>query len=659
MKKAFLFMTIAMLLFPAAMHAQNNGSKDRLYLNIYYLYADNLSPAADPYKETYLEGEQYDVTSPEVEGFQPDKAFVKGTMPDHDVIDTVLYFPKANTYTITTASDPIEGGTTTGDGVFEEGTEVTVTAEANGDFVFVNWTENEESVSEEPSYTFTVNSNRNLVAIFALDTYTISVSANPSNGGSVSGNGTYHQGQSCTVIASSADGYSFLNWTENEEEVSTKANYTFEVNRDRSLVANFEAVTPSYTVTIDSHITHGTLVVSPSGEVEVGNVVAITATPDENYELETIQAYKLGDESQQVSLSENTFVMPNYDVFVTATFKEIMTPPVIIGFIETPAVICVGESLELTAPMVINAENEGWEMAANQSFDPVMAYTGQPLDASFDGWKLRYAATNVAGTVYSNVVTVTVKAMDHLGLTGDIALCSGQEGEYTLNATGNFNLNWNLSDAVAVVTETNNGIKVHWETAGEQTVSVDVEDIETGCSVSLSLTVHVQSFVSASDLENIVVKDDADGTPYILIYPNPKDAYKYQWYKDMEAISGANGQYYYVSGGLADGTYQVYVSLNTDSEGNLICGAFSADCIVSSNKAAFSISPNPACNGEQFVISNHTGKDALMQVYTLDGRLVHRQVVCGEQVTLDNPLPQGFYLIRFDNDGAMYKVVVQ
>ena len=73
-------------------------------------------------------------------------------------------------------------------------------------------------------------------------TYTITVSANPSNGGTVSGGGTYNQGASCTVHAQAATNYQFTNWTEGGTVVSTQANYTFTVNSNRTLVANFITV---------------------------------------------------------------------------------------------------------------------------------------------------------------------------------------------------------------------------------------------------------------------------------------------------------------------------------------------------------------------------------------------------------------------------------
>ena len=72
-----------------------------------------------------------------------------------------------------------------------------------------------------------------------LINYTITVSANPTNGGTVTGGGTFQQGQSCTVTAIANNGYTFTNWTVNGSVVSSIANYTFAVTGNRNLVANF------------------------------------------------------------------------------------------------------------------------------------------------------------------------------------------------------------------------------------------------------------------------------------------------------------------------------------------------------------------------------------------------------------------------------------
>ena len=67
----------------------------------------------------------------------------------------------------------------------------------------------------------------------------ISVTANPSNGGTVSGGGEFTFGETCTVIATPRNGYTFTGWTENEEVVSDELEYSFTAINDRELVANF------------------------------------------------------------------------------------------------------------------------------------------------------------------------------------------------------------------------------------------------------------------------------------------------------------------------------------------------------------------------------------------------------------------------------------
>ena len=72
--------------------------------------------------------------------------------------------------------------------------------------------------------------------------YEITVTANPTNGGTITGNGTYTQGATCTLTATANTGYTFVNWTENGTQVSTNAEYSFVVMGDRNLVTNFEEI---------------------------------------------------------------------------------------------------------------------------------------------------------------------------------------------------------------------------------------------------------------------------------------------------------------------------------------------------------------------------------------------------------------------------------
>ncbi len=144
------------------------------------------------------------------------------------------------TYTITTSANPTAGGTVSGGGNYIYNETCTLTASANAGYTFVNWTKNSQQVSTSATYSFTVTESGNYVANFSLNSYTITVTASPSNGGMVSGGGSYNHGSSCTLTASPNTGYTFTNWTKNGEIVSTEPIYTFIVTEPASYMANFD-----------------------------------------------------------------------------------------------------------------------------------------------------------------------------------------------------------------------------------------------------------------------------------------------------------------------------------------------------------------------------------------------------------------------------------
>ena len=187
---------------------------------------------------------------------------------------------QTESYTVSVSANPTAGGTVTGGGTFSQGQSCTVSATANTGYIFTNWTENGTEVSTNPNYTFTVNGNRSLVANFTAETYNVSVSADPSNGGTVTGGGNYTYGQSCTVTATAATGYTFTNWTENGNVVSTNANYTFTVNGNRTLVAHFSAST--YNINVSANPSNGGDVTG-GGTFTYGQSCTVTATAATGY----------------------------------------------------------------------------------------------------------------------------------------------------------------------------------------------------------------------------------------------------------------------------------------------------------------------------------------------------------------------------------------
>ena len=144
------------------------------------------------------------------------------------------------------------------------------------------------------------------------NSYTVSVSANPTNGGAVSGGGTYNQGTSCSVHASANTGYTFVNWTENGNQVSTNANYTFTVNGNRNLVANFAQST--YTIQASAGANG---IITPSGTINVaqGANQSFAMIPNTGYEVQNVYI----DGNSVGALTSYTFtnVTANHQIHVT------------------------------------------------------------------------------------------------------------------------------------------------------------------------------------------------------------------------------------------------------------------------------------------------------------------------------------------------------
>ncbi len=418
-----------------------------------------------------------------------------------------------------------------------------------------------------------------------------------------------------------------------------------------------------FLIEINQRIQHGVILTEPVEFATAGEPVQIFADPETGYQLYSVTVTKKGDPNQIVAVTNMTFTMPWYDVFVDATFiPSSGNGPAILSDIAAPAAICAGESLTLTPPQVINETTHEWQLSSDKDFVSYIVYTGQQLDRSYNRWRLRYKATGNGISVYSNTVTITVNSLGSLTLSGDLSTCTRQEGTYTLSgASSATSYTWEVSDSNAVVNGTGKTVKILWGTSGRQTVTVTVEDNKIGCSETLSMEVSVQSFVDENDLNTIVAKKH-DGDSYLLIYPNPKDThYRYQWFKDGNPISGATSQYYYPKRGLEEGEYKVYISFNADENGNLICGAFTSAYKLEAEKAALTLRPNPSKPGQDLMLNTVIEGEALLSVFTIDGKMVHQEQVSGSQPVVKLNLAQGMYFVRLSNgeDTEVTKIVIQ
>ena len=191
----------------------------------------------------------------------------------------VAYF-EINSYAITATANPTDGGTITGAGTYNHFENCTLTATPATGYTFLRWTKNGTQVSTNPTYTFQVTEAASYVAQFQLNSYEITATANPTDGGTIVGAGTYNHFETCNLVATPATGYHFVNWTLNGTAVSTNESYSFTVTGAADYVANFEI--NSYTITAMANpISAGT--VSGAGDFNHFETCTLTATPAAGY----------------------------------------------------------------------------------------------------------------------------------------------------------------------------------------------------------------------------------------------------------------------------------------------------------------------------------------------------------------------------------------
>ena len=137
--------------------------------------------------------------------------------------------------------------------------------------------------------------------------FVINATANPVEGGVVSGGGTYSEGIECTLTATANQGYTFTNWTENGEVVSANATFTFTVTGDRSLVANFAVSGSGNHEYVDLGLPSGTLWatcnVGANSPEDYGNYFAWGETQHKDYYDWSTYQYSNGGDSDNPNLT--------------------------------------------------------------------------------------------------------------------------------------------------------------------------------------------------------------------------------------------------------------------------------------------------------------------------------------------------------------------
>ena len=580
------------------------------------------------------------------------------------------------TYTIAATANPNDGGTVSGTGQYTQGASCTLTATANTGYTFTNWTEGGNVASTNASYTFNVTGNRTLVANFALNTYSITATANPTAGGTVTGAGTYNQGASCTLTATANTGYTFSNWTENGSVVSTNADYTFTVEGARTLVANFTL--NSYTIAATANPSAGGTV-SGAGEYNHGTSCTLTATANTGYTfsnwtengsvVSTNADYTFTVEGARTLVAN--FTLNTYTITATCNPAEG-------GTVSGAGEYNHGESCTLTATAnngytFVNWKENGSVVSTNASYTFTVT-SNRNLVANFTLNTYDISATcdpSEAGTItgegeynYGESCTLTAIANEghtFINWTENGTQVSSQ-AEYTFTVAGDRVLvahfssqayiitaiadpeeggvvtgsnGYNFDDVCTLTATANPGYTfVNWTKDGEEVTTEPEYSLEVTESATYVAHFSINTYtisVMADPEEGGIVAGAGDyvyGTTCTLT-ATANESYDFMgWTKDEELIS----------------TDTCFTFTVTASE--TYVAVFSFDDAVEENTSMSQVFPNPFTS----MVSIKAEKSIkAVRVFDTYGRLVKEQNVSGLEIEIDlSELSIGTYLLQLD-----------
>lgn len=187
-------------------------------------------------------------------------------------------------YQISISASPSEGGTVSpSSGQYEEGTSLDISATPSEDFRFVEWQGGYEGTSS--SATITVDSDKNIQAVFAKREYALTV--NTEGKGTVdesvlqtTSTTDYESGTIVELTANPAEGWKFVEW---QDDISSSENPTqITVDEVKEVTAVFEK--ESFTVNINTE-GEGSVTISPDQDKYIfGTEIELTAKPDQNWD---------------------------------------------------------------------------------------------------------------------------------------------------------------------------------------------------------------------------------------------------------------------------------------------------------------------------------------------------------------------------------------
>lgn len=217
-------------------------------------------------------------------------------------------------YRVKAKAEPVQHGIVRGGGIYYEGETVVLTAVPAYPYRFSHW---QDGDTINPR-TFNCTGDTNYTAYFVeKDTFSLSAVPNFADRGTVSGSGTYHDGDTAVLTATAEEGYRFSYWTDNNFSNPRRV----VVTQDTAFTAQFsqwrigidEAETANTWFSLTPNPAHGSVTVEMKDPQFMGQGTTLTLTDMSGRILLTLEVHR-----RQTSLDLRQYAAGTYYVTLTS-----------------------------------------------------------------------------------------------------------------------------------------------------------------------------------------------------------------------------------------------------------------------------------------------------------------------------------------------------
>lgn len=238
-------------------------------------------------------------------------------------------------YQLSLSTNDAEAGTVEGEGSFKSGSEVEILAKANEGFEFAAFVSGSDTLSKQTPYRFEILSDTSILAVFKKivdpdpdpepdpDTvfYMVSLSANPSTAGDVTGEGKFEENTKVTVKAEAKEGYRFVAWTSGSDTIAKEEEFSFTLICDTALTAHFVQITG-----VESMEKNNWNCYVENGEIVISNQNARGIYQIFNLEGKLLYQGTLSSQLQRIPVRESGILLIRYKNQTGCSVRKVVKP---------------------------------------------------------------------------------------------------------------------------------------------------------------------------------------------------------------------------------------------------------------------------------------------------------------------------------------------